>query len=349
MKQNILLLFGGQSSEHEVSLKSVTTIYENIDNELYDIYPVGITKDGTWLLYRGADFNFTTNKWQQKGIRCILSPDAVHKGLILLREGQEAVTIHIDKVFPVLHGKYGEDGTVQGLCKLAQIPYVGCGVLASAVSMDKAFTKIAVEKTNVKQAKYVVVKEIELKDMDKVVQKIEQTFGYPYFVKPANAGSSVGISKATNKKELKDALLVAIKEDTKILIEETIVGREVETAVLGNEALLVSGVGEILAAAEFYDFDAKYNNSESKTIVSADLAEDIVAQIRQAAKEVYRAVDAKGLSRVDFFVTKDGEVVFNEINTMPGFTKISMYPMLFKEAGIELPDLINKLIELASC
>ncbi|OON99893.1 MAG: D-alanine--D-alanine ligase A, partial [Epulopiscium sp. Nele67-Bin004] len=333
MKENILLLFGGQSSEHGVSLKSATTIYQNIDEDAYEIYPVGITKEGRWMLYRGANFDFTTNKWEEKGVPCILSPDATHKGLILLREEQEIVKVRIDKVFPILHGKYGEDGTIQGLCKLAQIPYVGCGVAASAISMDKAFTKVVVKDAGVTQANFVVVRERELKQIDDVVQKIEEAFGYPYFIKPANAGSSFGISKATDKTSLKRGLIEASKHDSKIIIEETIIGREVETAVLGNEDIIVSGVGEILAAADFYDYDAKYNNAESKTIVSANLPVEIAQKIRELAKVVYRAVDAKGLSRVDFFVTEQGEIIFNEINTMPGFTPISMYPMLFEAAG----------------
>ncbi len=348
MKENILLLFGGQSSEHEVSLKSVTTIYKNMDEDMFEIYPVGITKEGKWMLYRGANFDFTSNNWQEKGVPCVLSPDTTHSGLILLREGQEFVTVRIDKVFPVLHGKYGEDGTIQGLCKLAQIPYVGCGVAASAISMDKAFTKVVVNAAGVPQANFVVVKEQELKDMATVIHKIESAFDYPYFIKPANAGSSVGISKATTKHELEVGLKEAIKHDNKILIEETIIGREVETAILGNEILTISGIGEILAAAEFYDYDAKYNNQESKTILSANLPKSVKDQIKEYASMVYKAVDAKGLSRVDFFVTEDSKIIFNEINTMPGFTSISMYPMLFEETGLETRKLITQLIELAS-
>ncbi|OOB77651.1 MAG: D-alanine--D-alanine ligase A [Epulopiscium sp. Nuni2H_MBin001] len=348
MKDNILLLFGGQSSEHEVSLKSVTTIYEHIDQNTFEVYPVGITKEGKWLLYRGADFDFTKNDWQHKGVPCILSPDVTHGGLILLRDGQDFVKVRIDKVFPVLHGKYGEDGTIQGLCKLAQIPFVGCGVLASAVSMDKAFTKAIARQHGVPQADFVVIREAELKDMDKVITKIEEAFDYPYFIKPANAGSSVGISKAASKAELKHGLLEAIKHDNKIVVEETIVGREVETAVLGNEEVLVSGVGEIIAGAEFYDFEAKYNSSTSETVVSANIDLAVKHKIRRYAEIIFRAVDGKGLSRVDFFVTADNRVVFNEINTLPGFTKISMYPMLFEAEGISTRELISRLIDLAS-
>ncbi len=346
MKESILLIFGGQSSEHEVSLKSATTVINAIDKEKFDIHPVGITKEGKWLLYAGTDMDFTQNKWEENGIPAVLSPDATHRALVILR--QEPVYIKIDKVFPVLHGRNGEDGTIQGLCQLAQIPFVGCGVLSSAVSMDKGFTKIAVKEKNVPQADFVLVRANELQNMPQVVEKIEKAFGYPYFIKPANAGSSVGISKAKDKEALMQGLLEASKHDTRILVEETIIGREVETAVLGNHDVQVSGVGEILAAAEFYDFDAKYNNADSKTVVDAQLDPEIKAQIRSYAKDVFEAVEGKGISRVDFFVTEDGRIIFNEINTLPGFTAISMYPMLWREAGIDTTELTTKLIELAS-
>ena len=349
MKKSVLVLFGGCSSEHDVSLKSATTILNNMDREKYDIHPVGITKEGKWLLYTGNNFDLTNNGWQRNGVPAILSPDATDKCLIICKEGVDGlIKINIDVVFPVLHGRNGEDGTIQGICKLAQIPFVGCGVLASAVSMDKAFTKIAVATKNVPQAKYVIVKRKELADQEAVINKIEAAFPYPYFIKPANAGSSVGISKAKNKQELIDGLNIAMEQDDKVLVEETIVGREVETAVMGNDEIVVSGVGEILAAAEFYDFDAKYNNSESKTVVDADLPNEIKERIRGYARDVFDAVEGKGLSRIDFFVKEDGGIIFNEINTLPGFTPISMYPMLFKATGLEVKEIVTKLIELAS-
>lgn len=349
MKKSVLVLFGGCSSEHDVSLKSATTILNNIDRSQYDVHPVGITKEGKWLLYTGNDFNLTSNGWEKNGVPAILSPDSVQKALIICKPGaQEIVHIGIDVVFPVLHGKNGEDGTIQGLCQLAQIPFVGCGVLASAVSMDKAFTKIAVATKGVPQAKFVIVKDKELQNADDVISKIESAFDYPYFIKPANAGSSVGISKAKNRDELLAGLQEAMKHDKKALVEETIIGREVETAVMGNDEVTVSGVGEILAAAEFYDFDAKYNNSESKTVVDADLPAETKEKIRAYAKDVFDAVEGKGLSRVDFFVKEDGGIIFNEINTLPGFTSISMYPMLFGATGLSVPEIVTKLIELAS-
>ena len=349
MKKSVLVLFGGRSSEHDVSLKSVTTILNNMDKEKYEVHPVGITKEGKWLLYTGEDYDLTNNGWQNSGVPAVLSPDSTQKALIVCKQGtNEITTIAIDVVFPVLHGKNGEDGTIQGLCQLAQIPFVGCGVLASAVSMDKAFTKIAVATKGVPQASYVVVKEKELKNQDEVISRIEKAFDYPYFIKPANAGSSVGISKAHNREELIAGLKNAMEQDKKVLVEETIVGREVETAVMGNDDIKVSGVGEILAAAEFYDFDAKYNNSESKTVVNADLPAETKEKIRGYARDVFDAVEGKGISRIDFFVKEDGGIIFNELNTLPGFTPISMYPMLFKETGLTVTEIVTELIELAS-
>lgn len=347
MKESVLLLFGGQSSEHEVSVKSVTTVMQHIDHNRFEVYPVGITKKGKWLLYTGNNPNFTCNRWEEVGVPAILSPDATQKSLIMLREDETPVYIKIDKIFPVLHGRNGEDGTVQGLFELAQIPFVGCGVLASAVSMDKAFTKIVVKEKGVPQARFVLVYKRELKDEAAVVRKIEQALPYPYFIKPANAGSSVGISKANDCEALLSGLKLAFEHDDKVLVEETIIGREVETAVLGNGDIQVSGVGEILSASEFYDYDGKYNNPDSKTVVDADLAPAIKEQIRKYARDVFEAVEGKGISRVDFFVKEDGAIIFNEINTLPGFTSISMYPMLWQAAGIETKDLITKLLDLA--
>lgn len=349
MKKSILVLFGGCSSEHDVSLKSATTILNHMDRDKYEVHPVGITKEGKWLLYPGTNYDMTSNGWEKNGVPAVLSPDSTEKELIICKSTSEGILkIKIDVVFPVLHGKNGEDGTIQGLCQLAQIPFVGCGVLSSAVSMDKTFTKIAVATKEVPQAAYVVVREREMADEEAVVSKIESAFDYPYFIKPANAGSSVGISKAKNRQALLEGLRKAMAQDKKVLVEETIIGREVETAVMGNEEITVSGVGEILAAAEFYDFDAKYNNSESKTVVDADLPAETKEKIRSYAKDVFEAVEGKGLSRVDFFVKENGEIVFNEINTLPGFTSISMYPMLFGATGLSVTEIVTKLIELAS-
>ena len=249
----------------------------------------------------------------------------------------------------MLHGKYGEDGTIQGLFELAQIPYVGNGVLASSVSMDKAFTKIIAKNARITQAKYVELRSEDLRRIKSAVSRIEKKLGYPCFVKPANAGSSVGITKAHNRDELISGLHLAAQHDSKTVVEEAIVGREIECAVLGNrDKAEASCVGEIFAAAEFYDYDAKYNNSDSKTVVPADISKEKSDEIRKTAVKVFKAVDGSGLARVDFFVEKDTErVIFNELNTLPGFTPISMYSMLWAACGKSMGELIDDLIDLA--
>lgn len=343
-KKTVAVLFGGQSSEHEVSCVSATTIISNIDKESYDILMIGITKDGHWVKASSID-EITSGKWVNSNIEAVISPDATKKG-VYITEGGKTTLQKVDVIFPALHGMYGEDGTVQGLIELSKIPYVGCGVLSSAVSMDKLYTKIIVNTLNIRQAKYEPVLKYQLKDMDAVITRIEGSLPYPVFVKPSNAGSSQGVSKAHNREELIKALELAAKHDCKILVEETIVGREIECAVLGGHEPKASGVGEILAAADFYDYDAKYNNAESKTIISPQLPEGVAEQVRQDAVAIFRAVDGYSLSRVDFFLEKDtNEVVFNEINTLPGFTSISMYPMLWAEKGLSKQELVEKLIQ----
>ena len=345
-KKTVVVLFGGQSSEHEISRISATTIIQNIDQDQYFVLPVGITKKGQWLLYNGPIEHITTGEWEKYGTPAILSPDATQKGLLKIA-GDKVKVIPIDLVFPVLHGLYGEDGSIQGLLELAQIPYVGCGILASSVSMDKIYTKIVVEKEGIDQAKFVKVLKNELIHMDLVIQKIEKELSYPCFIKPSNAGSSVGITKARNKEELASGLYTAAQHDRKILVEEAIVGREIECAVLGNDQVKASGVGEIIAGAEFYDYEAKYHSTESKTIVPADLSIEIIEELKEKAVRIFKAVDGNGLARVDFFVEEGtNRVVFNEINTLPGFTSISMYPMLWEEEGISKKELVTKLIAL---
>lgn len=345
MKKNVVVLFGGNSSEHDVSCVSAQTVIKNIDIDTYNVLLVGITREGKWLFVDSIDA-IADGTWKKSTVSAVISPDTEKKELILFKDGSYE-TKKIDVVFPVLHGLNGEDGTVQGLLELAKIPYVGCGVLASAVSMDKVYTKIIVEKLGIRQAAFVDVRLEMLEEMDEAVMEIEDQLDYPVFVKPSCAGSSQGVSKAHNREELIDALNLAAKHDRKILVEETIIGREVECAVLGGKDVKASGVGEILAAAEFYDFDAKYNNAESRTVVDPDLPEEVVEEIREAAVQIFKAVDGFGLSRVDFFVTKRNKVIFNEINTLPGFTAISMYPMLWKARGIETDKLVNQLIEMA--
>ena len=327
-KQNLAVIFGGQSSEHEISCMSASNIIQCIDAQRYNIILVGITKEGHWV--EAADLNAVQDgSWRQSKTSIVLSPDATRKGLYRMSEDEKVQFVHLDVIFPVLHGLYGEDGTVQGLFKLAGIPFVGCGLFASAAGMDKLYTKIIVDTLGIRQAKYVPVYKEELPKMDEVVARVESALEYPVFVKPSRAGSSKGVNKAANREQLKNALIEAADNDRKILVEETIIGREVECAVLGNLDVKASGVGEILSADEFYDFDAKYYNSESKTLVDPPMPENMREQIREDAVKIFMALDGRGLSRVDFFLTESG-VVFNEINTLPGFTAISMYPMLWE-------------------
>ncbi len=345
-KRTVAVLFGGQSSEHEVSCVSATTIIKNINADLYRVIIIGITKGGKWIKVDSVE-DIQTGAWKKGTVTAVISPDATQKAVLFL-EGNKAATEKIDVVFPALHGLYGEDGTVQGLFELARIPYVGCGVVSSGVSMDKLFTKIIVDTLGIRQARYVPVLKKELEQMSQTVEKVEQKLKYPVFIKPSNAGSSRGVSKAHNRDELIKGLHMAAEHDRKILIEETINGREVECAVLGGNEPKASGVGEIIAAADFYDYDAKYNNEASKTVLSPELPGNAAETIRDYAVKIFKAVDGYGLSRVDFFVDRQtGEVIFNEINTLPGFTGISMYPMLWEAKGIGKPQLVEKLLQLA--
>ena len=346
MKKKIAVLFGGQSSEHEISCISAVTVISGIDTEIFDTVLIGITREGSWLKVDSLS-QIEDGSWQASQIRAILSPEATKKTVIFL-EGDKVWEERLDLVFPVLHGLYGEDGTVQGILELAGLPYVGCGVLSSSISMDKLYAKLIVAYLGIRQAVYVPVMRRELKDMGAVIEKIEGKLSYPMFVKPSNAGSSRGISKVRDREELEKGLYVAAEHDRKLLVEEMIIGREFECAVLGGDDCRASGVGEVLAAADFYDYEAKYHSAESKTDLSPELPEGKEEEIRSDAVRIFTALDGYGLSRVDFFL-EDGtdEVVFNEMNTLPGFTGISMYPMLWEKKGICKAELIGRLIESA--
>lgn len=344
-KLQAAVIFGGQSSEHIVSCMSAVNVIEHIDRTRYDVLLVGITEDGHWIKAESLE-DVKNGTWRDGTVSAVLLPDATKK-CILLMDGSSVREVRVDVVFPVLHGLYGEDGTIQGLLELAKIPYVGCGVLSSAVAMDKLYTKIIVDDLGVRQAAYEAVYREQLAHMEEVAERVEKHFSYPVFIKPSNAGSSRGVTKAEDRRALEAGLLEAARHDRKILVEETIVGREIECAVFGGglKEVVASGVGEILAAAEFYDFEAKYYNEESRTVTDPELPAGAAEKVRQAAMAIFRAVDGYGLARVDFFVKDDGEVVFNEINTMPGFTAISMYPMLWEARGITKDQLVDMLME----
>ena len=348
-KKKIAVIFGGKSSEHDISRISASYVISQISREKYDIFTIGITKEGKWLLYSGDIESIKDGSWEShpdNKLAFIAPAPSVH-GMVILSEGQ-CETVRLDVIFPVLHGKNGEDGTIQGLFEMSGIPYVGCGVLASADCMDKVTANIIFASLGIDQAKFTWCYAGDFqKSPEKVISEIESTLPYPIFVKPANAGSSVGISKAHDRTELQQAIETAAKEDSRILFEETIIGKEVECAVLGNDEPFASTVGEIAPASEFYDFDAKYNDANSLLFIPARIENEIIEKIRETAVKAYRAIGCSGLSRVDFFVTADNRIMLNEINTLPGFTSISMYPKLMEKSGFNGSQLVDKLIELA--
>lgn len=349
-KLSVCILFGGMSPEHEVSLRSAESVLNHMDHEKYNVFPVGITKTGDWILYAGNDYSeLPSGKW-------IENPNNRHAAISPIRgqgllsfESDCVVRERIDVVFPVLHGENGEDGAVQGLLQLAGIPYVGPHIAASAVAMDKTLTKLVVDNAQVTQAAWKLVRNSELENrMEQILDDVEQRFTFPVFVKPAGTGSSVGVSKASDREALRKALLSAGAFDEKILVEEFINGAEVEVAVMGNSSPVASICGEIDSGADFYDYDAKYVTDTSVAYIPARIDETVAEQVRDTAVKVYSAVGCQGLSRVDFFVTYgDNRVVFNEINTLPGFTSISMYPKLFDASGVPYSQLIDELISLA--
>ena len=349
-KLSVCILFGGMSPEHEVSLRSAESVLNNIDKEKYNIFPVGITKAGDWILFGGSDYSMLpSGAWEAcpENRRAAISP--VRGQGLLSFEGDCVVRERIDVVFPVLHGENGEDGTMQGLLKLAGIPYVGPHVAASAVAMDKTLTKLVMDQAGIPQAAWHLVRGGELDSrMDHVICALENQFTYPMFVKPAGTGSSVGVSKAADRLSLEAALKDAAQYDDKILVEEFIHGREIEVAVMGNDNPVASVCGEIDSGAEFYDYDAKYVTDTSTAYIPARIDPEVEEQVRELAVQGYKAIGCQGLSRVDFFVTfEDNRIVFNEINTLPGFTSISMYPKLFAASGIPYAQLIDELLKLA--
>lgn len=345
----LAVIFGGKSSEHDVSIVSGTSVISNLDKNKYEIYPIYISKEGLFYKYT-KDI---------KDIKILKVGDTI-KELELIPNIIDYLK-DIDVIFPVLHGLYGEDGTIQGLFELIGIPYVGCKVLASSICMDKIYTKILFERAGINTAKGMYLKRYNDKykyldsnfneyilDKDSLINEIINKLSLPVFIKPSRQGSSVGVNKAKNKEELSNFLEEAFKYDSKVLVEEEIKGREVECAVLGNEDLIVSKVGEVLSAEEFYTFTSKYQNSNSRTIIPANIDLDIMENIRSIAKKAYIACDCSGLSRIDFFIENNtNKIILNEINTLPGFTEISMYPKLIENLGISYSELLDRLISLA--
>lgn len=348
-KLKIGIIFGGLSTEHDVSIVSGTNVIRNMDNNKYEKYCVYIDTNGNWYNYNFKNDTTIYNVGDK-----LNNITQINNYIDILKE--------VDVIFPVLHGKYGEDGSIQGLCEFIKKPYVGCNILSSAIGMDKVYSKIIFDRAGIAQTKSIYIKYINDEfiyvddnfnetplHLDDLSILIEKQITYPMFVKPSNSGSSVGVKKATNNFELKDAIKYAANYDSKILVEQGIVGKEVECAVLGNDIVIASTIGQIVPAEDFYSFDAKYNNQQSYTKIPADISKDLQVQIQELAKKAFKSIDGKGLSRVDFFVEDNtNKIYLNEINTMPGFTSISMYPSLFAYDNIDYSELINRLIQLAT-
>lgn len=347
------VLFGGCSSEYEVSLSSAYSVLTNLDTEKYDVTPIGITRTGEWLLYTGDYAAIKDGSWCS-------APEKLDRVTVDLTPGAHAFLLRaphdgslrrqsVDVVFPVLHGAFGEDGRVQGLLSSAGIPFVGCDSACSAVCMDKVITKSLVRQTGVRQADCIVVHRDGWETRaDAIAAQAEEKLGYPMFVKPARAGSSVGITKAKDRAGLLSAMEIAFREDSKLLIEEAIVGREIEVAVLEEEGrCTVSDCAEIVSGVEFYDYTAKYLSNTSSFHIPARLPREVRDNVRRAAETIFSALECRTLSRVDFFVCNDAEIVFNEINTLPGFTSISMYPKLMMHTGLSYAALLDRLIRSA--
>lgn len=350
-KLRVGVIFGGRSGEHEVSLRSAESVINAMDKSRYEVVPIAITKEGRWLVSGDAAAllpQAVLGSTSQQQVAIIGDPTL--RGLTRLNQEERLLSSEpLDAVFPVLHGTYGEDGTIQGLLEMAGIPYVGCGVLASATGMDKVAMKQLFERAGLTLIEYDwFLRSSWEENPVTLMKRISRSLGFPVFVKPANLGSSVGISKATNKRELSDAVEDAARYDRKIVVERAIIGREIEVSILGNEHPMASLPGEIITGHEFYDYEDKYIDTTSRTEVPAKLPTRIIERIQRDGIRAFQAIDGSGLARVDFFVERGtNRVIINEINTMPGFTSISMYSKLWEASGIPYSDLIDRLIQLA--
>lgn len=367
---NVCVIFGGKSSEHEVSLWSAASVIKNIDVKKYNVSMIGITKAGKWLHYTGPLELIEDGKWESSPFIVPVAIDLASPRAAIISQGTkqkllnsqkirqevsglkypkaEDTEIKADVIFPVLHGKNGEDGTIQGFLEIANIPYVGCGVLASAACMDKHFTHIMLESAGILKTKLIAVMHWEMEDLEKLLSKLDSELGYPMFIKPANAGSSVGVTKVNSKGEILDALKTAFLHDKKVVAEKGVTGREIEVSVMGGEEPVSSKVaGEIAPENGFYDYNGKYLNDSTKLYVPADIDEITLYNLRKTAENAYRVMGCRGLARIDFFVDEKGRIILNEINTLPGFTSISMFPKLFEHSGIPYSQLIDKLITQA--
>jgi len=349
-KIRVGVIFGGRSGEHEVSLRSAESVINAIDKSKYEVVPIGITKQGRWLVSSDArallpQAVMSSNRQEQVAI----IGDPTRKGLMRLESKNGSFADHIDVIFPVLHGTYGEDGTIQGLLDMAAVPYVGCGVLASAAGMDKVVMKQLFERAGLLVADYEwFLRSSWEENPGAILRKAARRLGYPMFVKPANLGSSVGISKASDKEQLREAINDAARYDRRIIVEKAIVGREIEVSVMGNDHPVASLPGEIITGHEFYDYEDKYIDDTARTEIPARLPKKVLEKIQRDAITAFQSIDGSGLARVDFFVESEtSQVIINEINTMPGFTSISMFPKMWEASGVSYSELIDRLIGLA--
>ncbi|MFZ5817702.1 MAG: D-alanine--D-alanine ligase family protein [Bacillota bacterium] len=351
-KTRVYLIFGGRSGEHEVSLMSARNVMQALDKEKYEIVPIGITKEGRWLLTGDPMKALSEGVEKAGGFPVGLLGDPTHRELVPVGEGASPLTPTSRPAvfFPVLHGTYGEDGTIQGLLEMANVPYVGCGVLASSVGMDKGVAKALFQQAGLAVVPYKVYlrKDWEAQP-EAVLDDIEQTFGkYPLFVKPANLGSSVGISKAKSRDGLAVAMVQAARFDRRIIVEEGVNAREIELSVLGNDQPIASVPGEIFPGHEFYDYQDKYFDNTSTTRIPAELPDELVREFQRQAIVAFKAIDGAGMARVDFFLEREtNRILINEVNTIPGFTRISMYPKMWEASGISYSELCDRLIQLA--
>lgn len=345
-KINAAIIFGGRSNEHDVSIQSAKSVINNINRDKYNLHLIGITRQGQWRLYKGTADGIEA--WLDNSEPLVLPPDPFYGGYFLTGDSNKVHKLEV--AFPVMHGTYAEDGTIQSVLELAGIPYVGPEVLSSAVAMDKAVAKQVCGFNGIPQCKFCSYTAYDWSNnKDDIISEIEKELEYPVFIKPANMGSSVGISKAKNREELIKAIGTAFLYDRKIVAEEFVDGREIECAVIGNDECMASIPGEVVSAKEFYDYEAKYDdNFDSATYIPAKLDAATLENVRNLALKTYKVLNCKGLCRIDFFVTRsDNKILLNEANTLPGFTKISMYPKMMINMGISYGELIDRLFELA--
>lgn len=349
MKTKLAILFGGKSDEYSVSLHSAAAIIKNVPQELFDIILVGITHEGQWLLYEGSTDKINDDTWHKGKLSpVLLNTGEKFKGLVKLNlDINTFEKIEIDCIFPVLHGRNGEDGTIQGLCQMIGIPFVGCDMTSSAVCMDKAFTHIICENAGISTAPYIVAVNSNKLNIKKLYEEALEKLSVPMFIKPANNGSSIGISKIRNYDEFEKGIMEAFQYDKKVVIEKMIDGFEIGCAVVGNEELIIGEVDEIETKNDFFDYVEKYSQHNSKIHCPARISDELKKEAKIIAEKTYRALGCKGLSRVDMFVTPENKIYLNEINTIPGLTDLSRYPSMLKKIGIEYKDLIVKLVELA--